>query len=166
MYSRIISLVFGLLVIIGAAAFLVQNPPPRSPSFTKGGGWGEDFQKRGYVSARIGSQTFYLRVADDAEERERGLSGTPALAPNGGVLFVFPDERMHAIWMKGMLIPIDILWISASSVVIDLREDVSPDSFPAIFAPASPARFVVELSAGAAKAFGIKVGDKIEFLGE
>ncbi len=152
MYSRIISLVFGLLVIIGAAAFLTAG------TFTA--------SRRDVISARIGPQVFYLRVADDAEKREHGLGGTPALAPDEGMLFVFPDERMHAIWMKDMLIPIDIVWVSASSVVIDLREDVSPDSFPSIFAPASSARFVVELSAGAAKAFGIKVGDKIEFLGE
>lgn len=116
--------------------------------------------------ARIGEGEFVLRVADDVAERARGLGGVQALAPDEGILFIFPNDDFHAIWMKDMLIPIDILWLSESGEVIDLRADVSPNSFPQIFAPHTPARFVVELSSGSTKMFGIKIGSRVQIFSE
>ena len=118
------------------------------------------------VRMKIGDEIFTVRVAETQSERERGLSGTPALAQSEGMLFEFPQNGLHAIWMKDMLIPIDIVWLSDALSVIDLRENVSPDSFPQIFTPKSPASFVVELAAGAVKAFSIKEGSRVEIFAE
>lgn len=116
--------------------------------------------------AKIGNEVFSLRVARTEWERERGLGGTPALAQSEGMLFVFPEDALHAIWMKDMLIPIDIVWLSDEFLIVDTREHVSPDSFPEVFVPKSPARFVVELSAGSAEAFGISIGSRAEFFAQ
>ena len=118
------------------------------------------------VRMKIGDGMFTVRVAKTHGERERGLSGTPALAPTEGMLFEFPTNALHSIWMKDMLIPIDIVWLSDEFLVVDIRENVSPDSFPAIFTPKLSARFVVELSAGAVKAFNIKEGSRAEIFAE
>lgn len=121
-------------------------------------GEGEIVQK-----VKIGGGVFVLRVARTEGERERGLGGTPALAQNEGMLFEFPQDGFHAIWMKDMLIPIDIIWLSVGGEVVDAREKVSPDSFPAVFIPKSPAHFVVELPAGSAKVFDMRVGSRAKF---
>lgn len=121
---------------------------------------------RDVVTVKIGDGVFNLRVADDIDERTRGLGGVQTLAPNAGMLFIFPQDDFYAIWMKDMLIPIDILWLSESREVIDLRTYVSPNSFPAIFTPKTPARFVVELSSGSTKMFGIKIGSRAQIFSE
>ncbi|TSC83628.1 MAG: hypothetical protein G01um101417_477, partial [Parcubacteria group bacterium Gr01-1014_17] len=113
--------------------------------------------------AKIGSGEFLLRVAQTESERERGLSGVTALAKDEGMLFSFPQNAFHTIWMKNMLIPIDIIWLSDEFFVIDIRENASPDSFPEIFSPKQAARFVVELPAGSAKASSITIGSRAEF---
>lgn len=118
------------------------------------------------IRVKIGDGIFYVRVAETQRERELGLGGTRSLAGNKGMLFEFPQNGFHSIWMKDMLIPIDIIWLSDALSVIDLRENVSPDTFPTIFTPKSPARFVVELSAGAVKAFNIKDGSRAEIFSE
>ena len=115
---------------------------------------------------KIGDGIFQLRVAETENERTEGLGGVAALPPNGGMFFIFPADGFHAIWMKNMLIPIDIVWLSHDFSVIDARDNVSPDSFPAIFSPQAPARFVVELPAGAVQAFSIKEGGRAEILSE
>ena len=118
------------------------------------------------VRIKIGDEIFTVRVAETQSARERGLSGTRALAPTDGMLFEFPTNALHSIWMKDMLIPIDIVWLSDEFLVVDIRENVSPDTFPAIFTPKLSARFVVELSAGAVKAFNIKEGSRAEIFAE
>ncbi len=144
MRLRIVLLTLVILIIVGAMMFSAQNP------------------QRRYISAQIGSQTFRLRVAGDAEERAQGLGGVAALTQNEGMLFAFPDDGLHGIWMKDMRIPIDILWLSNGFQVVDFAEKVSPDSFPRVFTPATPARFVVELSAGAKKASGVGLRDTVQ----
>lgn len=113
--------------------------------------------------AKIGDGVFSLRVAQTEKARERGLGGTPALAQNEGMLFIFPQDDFHAIWMKDMLVPIDIVWLSAEREVIDARENISPDTFPSVFTTKYRARFVVELPAGSLKTFRIKIGSRAEF---
>lgn len=120
------------------------------------------FPREAVQKVKIGDDIFLLRVARMEGERERGLGGTPALARDEGMLFEFPTDALHAIWMKDMLIPIDIMWLSDDFLVVDIRKDVSPDTFPEVFVPKSPARFVVELPAGSAEAFGISIGSRAE----
>ncbi len=111
----------------------------------------------------IGDQTVHVYVADTDAERELGLSGRERLAPDEGMLFVFPIEGKFSFWMKDMKFPIDILWLSNDGTVIYIEENVSPDSYPEQFAPKSGlARYVLELPAGFASAHEIGVGDKAE----
>lgn len=113
--------------------------------------------------AKIGDGVFLLRVARTEKERSRGLEEVPALANDEGMLFIFPQDDFYAIWMKDMLIPIDIVWLSAGGEVIDMKENISPDTFPSIFTPKSRARFVVELPAGSVKTFAVTIGSRAEF---
>ncbi|MDO8575927.1 MAG: DUF192 domain-containing protein, partial [bacterium] len=83
------------------------------------------------------------------------------LAADEGMLFVSPEDGGHAFWMKDMLFPIDILWISADGRVVYMAENVSPDTYPQSFRPDAPARYVLELPAGYAGAHGVSVGDVV-----
>lgn len=65
--------------------------------------------------------------------------------------------------MKSMKFPIDIIWFSSDKKVVGIAENARPESFPEIFRPAEPARYVLEVNAGYVKKSNIKIGDQTEF---
>jgi len=75
------------------------------------------------------------------------------------MLFVFPEDGKYAFWMKDMRFSIDILWLSADGRVVYMALNVSPDTYPQVFRPDVPARYVLELPAGYAKAHAVRIGD-------
>jgi uncharacterized protein len=79
------------------------------------------------------------------------------------MLFVFDTDDYHGIWMKDMNYSIDIIWLDSGKTVVYMAEDVSPDTYPEVFRPDVPARYVVELSAGAAHRHGITEGQVADF---
>lgn len=111
---------------------------------------------------RIGTVPIHVEVADTHAARMQGLSGRSELAPTAGLLFIFDESDYHRIWMKDMLIPIDVIWVDERLVVVDIEHDLKPDTYPRQFEPDAPARFVIETNSGYAEAFGIKVGDQME----
>lgn len=100
-----------------------------------------------------------VMVADTPETRAKGLGGREGLAQDEGMLFIFDSDAKYPFWMKDMQFPIDILWISDKGEVVDIRENVLLSTYPAVFAPNSPARYVLELPAGFAKENGVSVGE-------
>ena len=101
-------------------------------------------------------------VDEETNERIAGLSGVSGLRDLEGKLFIFDADGKHGIWMKDMLIPIDILWIDKNLKVIHIVENASPDSYPhTVFSPPLDARFVLEMNAFFVSSLKIKVGDTL-----
>jgi len=114
----------------------------------------------------LGKGTFEVSLAVDKEERRKGLSGRESIRDNEGMFFIFPREGNYPFWMKDMKFPIDIIWLSKDLRVVEIKENVQPESFPETFAPKEKALYVVELKAGSSKKYNIKLGDKVVFLKE
>jgi uncharacterized protein len=106
----------------------------------------------------IGGTSVRVELADTLDERVRGLSGRESLSEGEGMLFVFPEDGRYGFWMKDMNFSIDIIWLSSAGKVVHIAENVPPDSYPASFQPAEPARYVLEVPAGFAKAHNIALG--------
>ena len=104
----------------------------------------------------------HVTVADTEAVRVRGLSGRALLAENEGMLFIFPADGEWGIWMKDMLITLDILWIAADGRVIAIKERVSPETFPTVFTPQERARYVLEVPAGFVKKNTIEIGSSMD----
>ena len=114
-----------------------------------------DIQKHKLI---IGKTEIFVDIADTLAERTKGLSGRDMLPANAGLLFVFDINDKHAIWMKDMKFPIDIIWIDERFIITDIVENVSPSSFPEIFEPKNSARYVLETNAGFTRKNGINIG--------
>jgi uncharacterized membrane protein (UPF0127 family) len=110
----------------------------------------------------VGGETLHVSVADTPAAREKGLSGKTGLAPDEGMLFVFPVAGVYSFWMKDMRFPIDILWIANDGTIVAIKENFSPASYPQTFAPATPARYVLEVPAGYCAAHQLQVGGRIQ----
>jgi len=108
--------------------------------------------------------TAELAVTD--AERARGLMFREKLLPDQGMLFVFEEEDFHSFWMKNTLIPLDILWLDGNRRIVHIEANVPPcaaDPCPS-YGPRRPGSFVLELKAGQAAAFGLKLEDRLDFV--
>jgi uncharacterized membrane protein (UPF0127 family) len=113
------------------------------------------------IPIRIGNSVVSAELATTSAARELGLSARDGLAPDTGMLFVFPRDGAYSFWMKGMRFSIDILWLDASGRVVTVHERVSPDTYPAAFSSSAPARYVLELPAGYAQQHRISPGKQL-----
>ncbi len=109
----------------------------------------------------IGDIPIRVEIVNSDEERTRGLSGRSALGEVEGMLFVFPKSDRYGFWMKDMKFAIDIIWIDENLTVIDINQNITPETYPRTFRSGRPTRYVVETNANYTETFGIRVGDKV-----
>ena len=116
------------------------------------------------VEVKLGSGGFNVRIATSDAAQQTGLSGVATLGPMEGLLMSFHTDANHSIWMKDMLVPLDIIWLDKDKAVVYIVTDASPTlSTDKIFTPVKPARYVLEVAAGSVKTSGIKIGSTAEF---
>lgn len=111
----------------------------------------------------IRGETLKVEIAQTPKEKERGLSGKLSLPKDLGMLFVFDEPGIYGFWMKDMNFPIDIIWISQDSKIIDISPDILPSTFPDTFSPKLPAKYVLEVNAGWAEQHKVTVEDGVKF---
>ena len=109
---------------------------------------------------RIGDLAVRVELAMTPAERMRGLSGRDEIGTDG-LLFVFPESDYHGIWMKDMRFPIDIIWIDEALTIIHIEHNVQPDTYPKVFRPRTPARYVLETNSHYVETFGYTVGQTV-----
>lgn len=126
-----------------------------------------------YTPADAGLHTVYIggvplsvELAVTPEQHEQGLSGREFMGYNRGMLFVFEKPGRYRIWMKDMLMPIDVFWVSADGVVVDLWEEAQPESYPFIFEPTLEAQYIIEAPAGFARVYNITKNTRVTGLDE
>lgn len=114
------------------------------------------------IPLRIGKTSFFVEVADTPLARMKGLSGHKPLASREGMLFIFNAPSKYSFWMKGMLFPLDLVWIHEGAV-IGITENTRPMSETGykVYTSRSPVNWVLEVNAGTIKKFGIQVGDAV-----
>jgi uncharacterized protein len=119
-------------------------------------------------AVELHGQRFSVELATDDASRQHGLMMRTALAPDHGMLFVFPYIGPQAFWMKNTLIPLDILYFDADRRLVSMQLDVPPckaDPCPT-YPSDAPAIYVLELSAGTAQRIGAKPGDTLKIDGD
>ena len=122
------------------------------------------------IKIQIRNHTIIAEVAKTEEQKETGLAGRTALGLDEGMLFPFSEKGRYGFWMKGMQIPIDIVWILGTTVV-GFEENISLPSGTAAENSALPIYFppglvdkVLELRAGSVRMLGIQRGDMVTFI--
>lgn len=108
----------------------------------------------------IGETEITIEVLNTEAERIRGLSGRESIPKNHALYFVFDASDYHGIWMNEMRFPIDIVWLNEFNEVVYIKQNVAPETFPEVFTPTRPAKYVLEFNAGFVKANAIRVGDR------
>lgn len=114
------------------------------------------------IILKAGSQTMRADVASTEPTRQLGLMFRKKMAPQEGMLFVFPQIGYHAMWMRNTLLPLSVAYMDERGVILSIHE-MQPLS-DAAHQSAGPARFALEMNAGWFRANGVKAGDTIKGL--
>ena len=116
------------------------------------------------IKSQSSEYKFEVEIADDAEERAKGLMFRQSLAPNAGMLFIYPTVQDVAFWMKNTLIPLDMLFIAADGHIVRIEKQATPLSEASIPSGA-PVKAVLEVNGGLTDELGVKQGDMISYPG-
>lgn len=108
---------------------------------------------------QTGTTTLTVDLAVTDVEKTQGLGGKIVLEDNRGLLFVFDNAGYPSIWMKNMLFSIDIAWLDQNFNIVDIKKNISPNTYPSSFEPSLPAKYVLETNAGFFDSHSISVGD-------
>lgn len=106
-----------------------------------------------------------LELAVTPQEVAEGLMYRVSLPEDRGMLFLFERQRYPSFYMKNTLIPLDIIFLTATGSVVDVVENAPPcaaDPCPT-YSPRDPVLAVLELAAGTARSHGIERGAVITF---
>lgn len=108
-----------------------------------------------------------LQIEVMVEDRDRmmGLMFRPSLPEDRGLLFVFENVDLHAIWMKNCKFPIDVVWLDEAKQVVHVAENTPPckaDPCP-VYAPSRKGAYVVEINAGQAAREKLVLGSSLSF---
>ena len=108
----------------------------------------------------FGADTVVAEVAGTPEQRAEGLMYRQEVPDGTGMLFVFEDNEIRSFWMENTYVPLDIAFLDASFVVVDIQqmEPLTTDPHQS----AAPAMFALEVRQGWFAQEGIQVGARPE----
>ena len=136
----------------------VMNLPDETGSGRAWAGMQRDILKLELSDGSI--KPLSVELAQSNEEKALGLMFRTELTDGQGMLFVYDSERIITMWMKNTYIPLDMVFIGARGAVVHIAQMTEPFS-EEIISSQKPAQYVLEIAGGAAKRFGLKVGDRV-----
>jgi uncharacterized membrane protein (UPF0127 family) len=107
--------------------------------------------------------TLAVDLADDPQERRKGLMGIEELPADQGMAFVWPGPVDSTFWMKDTLVPLSVAFVDESGYVIDVL-DMQPcetDACPS-YGIDEPFVLAIEANLGWFDEHGVGAGDRAE----
>lgn len=122
------------------------------------------------IHAKQGPTRFDVEVADEPNERHRGLMERESMPEDHGMLFLYQRVRgvEQGFWMYRTLIPLDIAFIDADGRIVDIRQMqpcMSDASHCPVTQSAQAYQAALEVNAGTLAALGVRVGDCVSWPG-
>ncbi|MBI4066000.1 DUF192 domain-containing protein [Candidatus Kaiserbacteria bacterium] len=108
--------------------------------------------------AEFGGVSLRIEYAMTPEARELGLGGRTEIPEDYGMLFVFPEDDYYGFWMEDAMVPLDIFWLDAQGQTIFIMADIATSTYPDVFYPTTPARYVLETAAGFTRKHNVTIG--------
>ncbi|MFW6180679.1 MAG: DUF192 domain-containing protein [Spirochaetota bacterium] len=108
----------------------------------------------------LNGRPLYVEIARTRKQRQRGLMHREELAPDQGMLFVFPEDRYLSFWMKDTGLPLSIAFIDAGGRVVDIYP-LEPYSLIPVRSTRK-CRYALETNRGFFRDAGVERGDIID----
>jgi len=121
------------------------------------------FNQKFYSYVEIKGYKFFVELADTQFKQTQGYSNHQPIKDNEGMLFVFSNNTERSFWMKDMLFPLDMIWISDNKI-INISRNLPPEGETPInkYYSGQPSNYVLEINGGLSDKLGLKIGDKVK----
>lgn len=107
-------------------------------------------------------RTLDLEIAKTPVDIQVGLMYRRSMGANHGMLFLLGGQPKEiSFWMKNTYIPLDMLFVGAEGVIVNIHHNAPPLSempIPSV----KPVTGVIEINGGRAEELGIEIGDKVK----
>lgn len=106
-----------------------------------------------------------VEYAKTQKELSDGLMNRPLLGKFSGMFFVFADKKYRSFWMKNILIPLDLIFVSSNgriNEIATLEPCLKDIEYCPTYNSKIPAQYVIEVNAGFAQNNNITEGDILE----
>lgn len=115
------------------------------------------------ITINISDKQYVVHIAESEKEKTIGLSETPQLNKDGGMLFDYSSDLQDSLVFNtiNMEFPIDIIFINDDDevVAVEYGEPKSEEVIECIADKGEKLKYVLEVNANS----GIRVGDELEF---
>jgi uncharacterized protein len=147
-----------LLPVVLLVAVVLAGCGPKSTTL-------DDFATRPLTLP--GGHVLHVETEISNFELLRGLMYRTSLAPDRGMLFVYPKPDHYQAWMYQTLIPLDIIWMDSSHQIVALDENAPPCPTQASKCPKYGGKmisaFALQIGGGMARKFGLHLGQTIQW---
>lgn len=113
------------------------------------------------IIGAAGTYNLSLEVAKTEEEKARGLMFRETLAPDAGMIFLYPQPQKITMWMKNTPLSLDMVFVGSDNKISGIITNTEPFS-ERLIESEDPAIAVIEFNAGTAKRLGLAIGDVVE----
>ncbi len=168
----VIYLVIAVVAVVAAITLVRDSGKPATNSSTGGASTDNmlirlEFQREAILSFfDPGGQmvaTIDAELAENDDERARGLMFRDQMEMNQGMLFIFPYEIIQSFWMKNTILPLDMIFVNASREIVTIHKNTTPYAETS-YRSSAPAKYVVEVNAGYTDRYGIREGYRINWV--
>ncbi|HKU32909.1 MAG TPA: DUF192 domain-containing protein [Candidatus Nitrosotalea sp.] len=109
-----------------------------------------------------------VQIADTPDKMTEGLQFQKPLPYNQGMIFVFSEPQIVAMWMKDMQFPLDMIWFDNNGNVVHIEKNLSPcnDSSPCQVYDGNRqnTKYVLEVTSGFVDKFNVTEKSKLTIL--
>lgn len=109
----------------------------------------------------VGRPVVNLRLAVTDLEKARGLMGTAQLPDDEGMAFLYERAQQVSFWMKDTPLDLDIAFVSAEGVILEVRTMRSLD-LTSVESKSGAVRLAVEMPAGWFERQGVAPGARVD----
>lgn len=113
-----------------------------------------------HIQTASADVVLHVELARDQAAWAQGLMHRQKLDNHTGMLFIFNHVAPRNFWMKNTYIPLDIFFIDAQQLVVNIAYNTVPLTETSIKS-VKPVQFVLETAAGFANNYAIHIGDKV-----
>lgn len=156
--KRIPTIIFVFSLLLGACRkdkSIIQSDNSRATVY---------FKKEGELEIFNGDSILKkldVEFALTKDERQQGLMWRDSMKDSESMLFVFSDEnvRPQTFWMRNTRIPLDIIYLSPDTVVLNIAKNAQPFQERGIPGAISDSKFVLEVVGGLSDEWGVAPGE-------
>lgn len=151
-----------ILMVVALLAFSCKEEPKKTIATQS-----IDFTHEGDITIFLNASDtvktkFNIEFAETDYETQTGLMYRKGMDDDQGMLFIFPDQRMHSFYMKNTEFPLDIIYIKDDLKIASFQENAQPLNETGLSSQV-PIKYVLEINGGLAQELGLSIGDSISF---